>query len=257
MSTSSTTTGDGPNRAGLFGILVFAAVLGMLVWPALADPDSIERYHVLRQADYEAITGCHDMDDWRPLQSAIHFLAFAGSDEEGSNSNLHYARRHTLPLFRALRDKHAEPDGAVAERCIPPSLRRIGFALKLLDAEGRFGRNATPKLDFAYDPSLLKTGSVSPKAFPVMARLDYFALTGCKVSTKNYRRYRDAFDWVVFDMGYRDKARTRMAKFLDVLYAWQRTSDGFVDQRCMIPAISRIASELTLLDENGRYRSRQ
>lgn len=244
----------------LVRIAIFTALAAIFVRPAAAGPDAIRQYHVLRLADYEAITGCGGLgwsDYTWPLQSALHFLAFADLEGEKPNNDLQYARRHTLPMFGSLRRKHAAPKGAVASRCIPPSLRQIGFALRLLDANGDYGVTPTPGIDTTYDPALLKTGPVSPKAFPVMSRLDYMAKSGCKASRKNYARYHLAFEWVVFKSGYPDRARTNMAKFLDVLYAQTPAHDGYVDQRCLIPAISRIASELGLLDENGRYRSRQ
>jgi len=233
----------------------FAVSLGMTA-TAKADSNTSRQYHVLRLADYEAITRCSGSDYERSLQSAVKYLAFAGLTLGELNNDLQYARRHTLPLFRSLQNSHAGPEGYVEERCIPPSLRQIGFGLKLLDTKGRFADTSIPEPDFVYDPSLLKPGAINSRAFPVMTRLDYFAATRCKTSKKNYRRYREAFYWVVLAQGYQDKARAAMSKFLDVLYAWQPTNDGFVDQQCLIPAISLIASDLGLLDEKGGYRAR-
>ncbi len=237
-----------------------SAVIVLMVIPvrsSLASPAAVKQYHVLRLTDYEAITGCAGLgwsDYAWPLQSSLHFLVFADLEGEKPNTDLHYARRHTLPLLRNLRTGYAGPDGAVARRCVPPALRRILFALKLLDANGDFGVTPTPGVDFVYDPAVLEIDRVSPKAFPVLSRQDYMAKSGCKASRKNYARYHLAFEWVVFKAGYPDRARAAMAKFLDVLYAQTPTHDGYVDQRCLIPAIGRIASELDLLDEKGRYR---
>jgi len=231
-----------------------ALSLGMIL-EAKADPRPIKQYHVLRLADYEAITGCKGADYVRPLLSAVRFLAFIGSNGGRRNNNLQYARRHTLPLFRSLHHRHATPEGSVNRRCIPSSLRQIGFALRLLDSNGVFGETQVPKQDFAYDPALLKESKIDPRAFPVMSRIDYNAGTGCTVSPIAYDKYRIAFEWVVLRRLYPDRARNRMAEFLEELFASRPTTDGFVNQRCMIPAISRIAFELRLLDGKGRYRS--
>lgn len=225
-----------------------------------------EQFHVLRLADYEALTGCVGAEYNRPIRSALEFLVF---DEAGENSDtdLQYARRHTLPLFRDLHHKYATPEGPVASQCIPASLRQIGLALKLLDPDGGFGKTRTPEVDFVYDPTLLEHDAASPKAFPVMARLAYIEQTGCAVSAENYEKYRVAFEWVVLKYLFPDRARANMIEFLDALYTENRadsdmseseTADsGVVDQHCMIPAISRIAEELDLLDDTGRYQKQR
>lgn len=242
-------------------IIAGALALGLgMSGVASADPVPVKQYHFLSLADYEAITDCKGLgwsDYERPMQSSVCFLAFAGSEGCKGISDLQYARRHTLPLFRSLRHSQLTPEGYVAERCIPPSLRQIGFALKLLDANGHFGKSSVPKQDFVYDPALLKVGKIDPRAFPVMSRSDYIARTGCKISPTAYNKYRIAFEWVVLRHLYGDRARDRMAEFRQELLVSLAASDGFVDQRCLIPAISRIASELGLLDEKGRYRSRR
>ena len=221
-----------------------------------------EQFSVLRLADYEATTGCVGAEYIRPIRSALGFLVFDEAGEKSDN-DLQYARRHTLPLFRSLHQKYATPDGSVASRCIPASLRQIGLALKLLDADGGFGKATTPDVNFVYDPALLEHDTASPKAFPVMARLAYIEQTGCAVSGENYGKYRVAFEWAVFSRGYPDRARANMIEFLDTLYAETNADSGradsetaasdVIDQRCMIPAISRIAEELDLLDDTGRY----
>jgi len=245
------------HRTVLVRIVAFITLMVISVWPSLADPGASRQYHFLRLADYEAITGCDGSDYLLPIQSAIHFLAFAGSNGDKRNNGLQYARRHTKPLFRSLLNRYPGHDGAVASRCIPPSLRQIGFALRLLDADGGYGKTRLPKQGFAYDPALLNVGKIDPRAFPVVSRAAYIARTGCTVTPSSYNKYRIAFEWVVLRLFYEDRARDRMIEFLANLSVSRPTSEGFVDQQCMIPAISRVASQLGLLDEKGRYRARQ
>ena len=238
------------SRSLLFGVLSF-----VVASQVLAGPGPYKDYYILRHADYEAATGCSVGSGiyMRSLQAATDFLAFEGARSK-LNKARGYARRHTRPLFADLLNAHSTADGYLQDRCIHPSLRRIALALGMLDAQGRFpdptsghGEHVGP------DPAQYVSDPVDAGGFPVIARDDYVSRTGCALSAGSYKGYAVAFDWVVFEGGYEDRARDGMRALLDELASGSPSKGGEIATACMIPAISKIAAALGLLDAEGRY----
>ncbi len=235
-----------------------ATALIMLTLPGLAGP--FERYDVLRHTDYEAATGCSVRISVyeRSLISAADFLAFNGALNGKLNNSTAYARRHTVRVFRDLYHRHHTADGFLEERCLHPTLRRIGITLQILDADGRYSDTHSRSGDFVTpDPSLIAATQPGPNAFTMMARADYVAKTGCTVSADAYEKFGLAFYFVVLRNGYAHNAHQGMRAFLDELHAGRPAADGYLDQGCLIPAISKVAAELDLLDAQGRYRPKK
>lgn len=235
-----------------------AAALIMLTLPGLAGP--FERYDVLRHADYEAATGCSVSIAVyeRSLISAADFLAFNGALNRKLNNNLGYARRHTVRLYGDLYRRHHTADGFMEDRCLHPTLRRIGITLQILDADGRYSDIQARSGDFATpNPSLMAATQPGPDAFTMMAQADYVAKTGCTVSADTYEKLGLAFYFVVLRNGYAHGAHQGMRAVLNELHAGHPAADGYLDQGCLIPAISKVATELDLLDAQGRYRPKK
>jgi hypothetical protein len=235
------------------------ALLAVISGSASAGPGPYEVYYILRHADYEAATGCSiDAFNYElSLRAASDFLAF-----EGTHSHLNlargYARRHTRPLFSALRHRYPTAEGLLQEHCMHPTLRRIAVALEMLDEQGRFPDPTSGHNDhIGPDPSRYENAPVDPEAYPIIARDDYIARTGCALSADSYKGFAIAYDWVVFRGGYDDRARAGMAVLLNELADSRPSPVGTIDAACMIPAITLIAEALGLLDADGRYIPRQ
>ncbi len=238
-----------------FRRLVFGALALAFVSAGEAGPGPYQDYYILRHADYEAATGCSVSASTyvRSLQAATDFLVFEGARSK-QNTARGYARRHTRPLFADLRYKYPATDGFLEERCMHPSLRRIAVALGMLDAQGRFpDPTSGHKEHVGPDSARYANDPVDAGSFPIIARDDYSTRTGCGVSADSYKGYAAAFDWVVFGGGYEDRARDGMRVLLDELAAASPSDDGGIATACMIPAITKIAAVLGLLDAHGRY----
>ncbi len=168
--------------------LLIATFMATQTLSAFPGGDPFKQYYILRISDYAAITGCavREHEYHRSLNAALRFLVFRDNDTSPNNS-IQYARRHTLPLFRALHHDHATPETTVPEHCIAVSLRQIGFALKLLDASWHYRWQAHNPINFRYDPALLERGDVDQRAFPIMSRSNYIAQTGREVTSESYQ----------------------------------------------------------------------
>ncbi len=237
-------------------IACFAMML-VLIGAAPLRADPFEKFHALRHTDYETLTGCKvsSFTYQLSLKAALGFLIFGEIDDGPVSSSAGYARRHTRPVFRDLYNNYATPEGLLAARCVHPTLRRIAIALEMLDAQGQYSDRLSRSGELVpANPALIRDAEVDDAAFPIMTRQRFVAETGCSIAPAAYSDFRLAFYWSVFDGGYRDDARTSMVSFLKRLLKSRPTADGFVDRRCMVPMVERIAADLDLLDAEGRHR---
>ncbi len=216
--------------------------------------EKIRQYHILPVALESKTQGCKIYGYNHEMQAVLRFLIFADANIGNKQHNIHYALRHSRALFRRLykKDNIAENFGLPA--CFPSSWLNVGIALALMNPA------IDPVEDAPYIQSLKplqNSISIDPTAYPVMLRTDYNSLTGCKTSPEAYNRYRIAYEWVIIHVYYEDSAHENMRAFPEALYSAQPGEDGFVNQKCLVPAISRIASTFQLLDAQGRYKPTQ
>lgn len=212
----------------------------------------ISRYHILPVAVENKTQGCKFYGYNHQMQTALRFLIFTDANIGNKRHRIQYALRHSRALFHRLYETDNIAENFGLPECFPSSWLGVGTALALMN----------PALDPVKDApyiqrlkTLQNNISTDPAAFPVMSRTDYITLTGCKTSPDTYNKYRIAYEWVIIHHFSGDRAHENMRGFLEDLYSAQPDEDGFVNQKCLIPAISRIASEYQLLDAQGHYKS--
>ena len=237
--------------------LAMAALVVLSSNPVRADDPQV--FYVLNAEDYGRLTGCdgfgHSMSG---LTSAIQFLVFSDSPTiNDNNRSIQYARRHTRPFLGQLLASNKAADGSLDARCLPPSLRQIALALKMLNESGRYTHHGEIRIDEKYSAEASKNGTPSADAYPIMKRISYIKSTGCKVSPSSFDKFRLAFEELVLWQQDRGSAKPHIIAFLEDLFDSRPTPDGYVDQSCMVDMISRIAADLGVLDDKGRYKSRR
>ena len=216
--------------------------------------EKINRHHILPSAVENEMQGCKSYSYNHDMQSALRFLIFADANIGNNQHDIHYALRHTYALFGPLYKKDNIAENFGLSECFPSSWLGIGITLALMNPI------IDPVGDAAYIDrlkALRDNVSIDPAAFSVMSRTDYITLTGCKTSPDTYNKYRIAYEWIIIHQFSAKKAQENMRGFMEDLYSAQPDEDGFVSQKCLVPAISRIASEYQLLDAQGRYKSTQ
>lgn len=90
----------------------------------------------------------------------------------------------------------------------------------------------------------------------ILPREGFMETTGCLVSPATYEKLLSAAQKARSDSPDRVAAAGEMTAFLEDLYSGRPTAEGYLDDRCMHPTVRRLAEELTLLDEKGRYKSK-
>jgi hypothetical protein len=214
--------------------------------------EKIKRYHILPSAVENEMQGCKSYSYSHDMRAALRFLIFPDANIGNNQHDIHYALRHTHDLFRPLYQKDNTAENFGLFECFPSSWLGVGITLALMNP------SIDPAEDAAYIDrlkTLRDNTSTDPAAFPVMSRTDYITLTGCKTSPLTYNKYRIAYERIIIRQFSANKALENMRGFLEDLYSAQPDEDGFVNQKCLVPAISRIASEYQLLDAQGRYKS--
>ncbi len=220
---------------------------------ALADTaEKINRYHILSGTSAHNTQGCESYGYGHDMRAALRFLIFADANIGNKQHNIHYALRHTHALFGPLYKKDNIAENFGLSECFPSSWLGVGITLALMN----------PTIDPVEDASYIErlkalrnNINTDPAAFPVMSRTDYITLTGCKTSPDTYNKYRIAYERVIIHLFSAKRAHENMRGFMEDLYSAQPAEDGFMNQKCLVPAISRIASEYQLLDPQGRYKS--
>lgn len=236
--------------------LAISALAVVVSNPATAADPQV--YSVLNKDDYRRITGCDGYGSKEALTSAVQFLVFADSQTiNANNRSIHYARRHLRPLLDQLLASNKTSEGALDPRCLPPSLRQMALALKMLNENGRYTHHGELGINDTYSVEAARNGKPSPAAYPVMNRMSFISQTGCKVTPASYDNLRLAFEELVIWQQDRESAEPYIIAFLEDLFDSRPTPEGYVDQRCMIDVVGRIASELGVLDDNQRYKTRR
>ncbi len=221
--------------------------------PHSAAAETPQEFAFLKWGDYLEVTGCTAPGYRSPLTDALRFLAFPEADTGNpNNSDILYARRHTRPFFVDLLDENQLADGTLDPNCLPPSLYKVALALKLLNEDGKYTA-AEPWIDHVYGPHMPKAGPPLPQAYPVLTRQLYMERTGCLISSKTYDNYRLAYETLVLERSLISSGQEEMVLFLNDLVDSQPAPEEFLQQKCLIEPISRIAEELGLLDADGRY----
>jgi hypothetical protein len=219
---------------------------------ALAD-HKINPYKILRKADYIKVTGCKNLFAYNhSLQTAINYLVFSKdhvpNDKLIRFTDLEYARRHTRSLYSFLRNDK----GFIEQRCLHPTLKRIGLELGLIDENGRRFQLKSRQLPVVHYQYPVKKESVP--AFEIMSRSDYIKITGCLASPTTYHKYHLAFFQAVLGWGSEKKAATNLKAFLQELGEGRRTKKGLLDPVCMPPSVGNLAKYLGILNQDGQFK---
>ena len=129
------------------------------------------------------------------------------------------------------------------EPCLHPTLEHIGRAIGFPDPEDH------------WIPSKRVRDPAGENVVPYLmtSRDEYIQWTMCMVSPSTYDHYRVAFLEHVLNWIDGHDAAARMRTFLRAAGEGKHTGDGFLESVCMTPTMVRIADELELLDENGRF----
>jgi hypothetical protein len=239
----------------MFTRITAAILVSMLSWvgAATADTQDGKIYHVLPMRDYTDTTGCDLRSFSHEMKATLRFLIFADSNLGHKSQDIHYAQRHSYGLFGDLYRKYSTVDNYKADRCMPPSWLEMGVDMALMHPATKEAENKA----YLHLLKSLDTGDIDPAAYPVMSRSTYVAKTGCTVIPFQYNKYRVAFEWVTLYSGYDDRASDAMRGFLKALTRVNPGEGDYLDQKCLIPAIARVADEFNLLDDQGRYKSAQ
>lgn len=221
----------------------------VFVSPAQAGPANAKKYPILTHADYEIATGCDiAIGLYEPaVRTALTFLVFNDEpvrrdenmrlDFERTADDLHYVRRHSRDLFGPL---FASQE--LGEPCLHPTLERIARAVDYPE-DG---------YDWELLQSIREPACEDVVPYTMTSRPDYIEATGCLVSQSTYNHFRIAFlEHTLSYMNAYDAA-DRLGTFLRETGEGKHTADGFLDPACMTPTMTRIATELELLDD-GRF----
>lgn len=207
------------------------------------------KYPVLSHADYVNATGCDVYIGLyeRSLRVALTFLVFedepvSSSDPnagfENSQQDAHYVRRHSREAIGAM---YASRDAGGP--CLHPTVEKIGNAV------------GYPESTSHSEPAVRvrKAASDIVEPYLMTSRATYVQETDCLVSRSTYSLFRVAFFEHVLSRDDAYDAAARMQMFLRETAEGKSTEGGFLDSKCMTPTMQRIASELDLLDQHGRF----
>jgi hypothetical protein len=218
----------------MYKLIIF---LSLLPFSTLSASSSDDNYLVTRYSDYLEIGKCKISASIyeHAMRAAIRHLIF--SKDHISNelyADAEYAQRHSRDFFTPLLR------GEFGQGCLTPSLRNITQALR-----------------FPEDRSVLRAADAQDisVAFPVMSRKAYTEATACLVSPSTWQHFQNAFEALVLGYGDFEYGQKAMLQFLQELGEGRHTDNGsYLDSRCLIPEIKKLAHAARVLDEDGRFK---
>lgn len=203
-------------------------------------------FPVLSHDQYQKSTGCSVNQDLyeRSVRQVIASVIFkdepvvADDTLEEFTQDLQYTRRHSRDFFGPLMQLHEE-----GSPCAPDSL------VKLAEAAGFPEKSDMPVATDAITPP-----SSYSTPYVLMTRAQYMEATSCLVSPSTFEHYRVAF--ILYVLSYTDdddKAKVHLTQFLQETGEGKRSARNTLAAACMTPTITRLAKELSLLNEKGEY----